>query len=861
MASARTPPAAARVEIKTRLVGPANFTGLSRGAGPINTRERVERYGQKVRSLSTVGTALRVPLSWLTDLTAYRGPPPPIATGKASLLHYFSSSPSVRTDASTPTSSSPAPAGPSRANSAPQAAVDNTADSTDKIASSSNQQTPRAPLRPTQSLGSLESTSVATAARVFGGAPVASTSRVKLAASPSRLVAPASTSSARRSPRKKLTPTTEASEDEYEPTERVRAESVTPRRNPPRAAAQASSPILPPLSPSRPVPRSPRAPLGDKSKGKERSVDAPDSDVELVRIKVESSPKGKDGRVLSLLSPSPTKRPRRRPKKIFSFTTDEQGRTVLDLTTSSPSVSSASAFSDDSDDEVIVVGVKRSSVRPSTTPQQKINIKQEMLDASMSPTKAPRTPRRSLTIVAGSEQDDVQRDLARADSEAVRVAGESNATHLAPRTTPTRPSPKAATGAADQAHGTPLDSQGSATYTPSVSITLASDSPRTSGQIAAQPQPGPLTPTRASAQSASDSAIRGRAATDSSAQMFYDAPCTTPRAKPSTNEFQTPSSGNGTNGQPVTHSAIRRLTPTGKTPSHPESSDSRYIRSPSGSPLSSLAPTPRRPTSRNNAVGTGSPSRPAASTGKRTHTFELVVDLPRSGASSKKAKLAGKTNQKRPPATAPGKQPPKRNTERSEWDAYMDGDTASGQSADDESEREGSPSPAKRRRTRPASPRPVAVTPREPSSESSGSDSEFEELQSFLGRARTRREAGETLLPVGATSPSVATAATTVSPPTDGAEEGVRRSHRARQETDHYVPGAGQRAKAKPAPAAKTAPGLFGGKNAAPSSSDGFDKLMRERNIKERKGHTVEWYAKWENELRRDDSESEVSWV
>ncbi|TKA58571.1 hypothetical protein B0A53_00312 [Rhodotorula sp. CCFEE 5036] len=225
-----------------------------------------------------------------------KGPPPPVATGKASLLHYFSSSPSVRTDSASAGSSSPARAGPSRANSLPHA---NATSSSLGRGKPTDESTPRAPLRATQSLGSLE------AARRDAPQPPVVASASSSSGAPPQV------------------PAEESEEDYRPPRSFVKAESLTPRRNPPRLAARNSSPAPSPTAAAFTAPRSPRA-SESMRKGKEKAVET-GSDAELAtHVKME-----KRGSVdpLNLCTPSPAKRARQRaPKKIFSFTIDEKGR-------------------------------------------------------------------------------------------------------------------------------------------------------------------------------------------------------------------------------------------------------------------------------------------------------------------------------------------------------------------------------------------------------------------------------------------------------------------------------------------------------------------------------------------------------
>lgn len=794
-----------------------------------------------------------------------RGPPPPVATGKASLLHYFSSSPSVRTDSGSVGSSSPARAGPSRANSLPHANATSSLLGRGKPADES---TPRVPLRATQSLGSLE------AARRDAPHPPVVASTSCSSGAPPQVPRQLAINGARRSPRLRLTPTAEESEEDYRPPRNfVKAELLTPRRNPPRLAARNSSPAPSPTAAAFPAPRSPRA-SESMRKGKEKAVET-DSDAELAtHVKME-----KRGSVdpLNLCTPSPAKRTRQRaPKKIFSFTVDENGRDVLDLTLSSPSAASIATLSSDSDSEIIVVRSRRPSRAPSTASKQPTSptrrIKEEPTPSRSRSSAASRSPQKTLRRTqaiaealeaisnpSGSVAGSVQRSGGSGAPAA--VFGGSRAGSA----TPTRAGLgiQARTRTELSAPFTPTKSDRTAASTPSVSVTLASISPPRFGEqerIVSEPS----TPSRSHAAAASTSAnalgiCNHQASGSEGAKGPHTAEHSAADHHVSPAAHRTPTAPSFTKSlSKLTNSAVRRLS-AGK-PANTGTSESMFVRSPSGSPLSSLAPTPVRQDSAPENHPQASPSRSHVPI-KRMSSFEIIIDLPRSASMSKKPKLdrggsGAMANAARPksPASAIPKTAKKDGKDRSEWDALMDADSDADEADGEASEAENSPSPVKTRKAESAGPKRASRAAASRSSEADSSSDE-DELATFLSRARARREAGETLAPTSATSPAAATVPTTVSPPSPGTS--MRRSGRARRETDHYTPGGSSKpAAASSRPAAnggrKALPSLFVGQQELRDGRDTFNKMMRARKKEQETGHTTEWYDKWKRVLQGD---------
>lgn len=787
-----------------------------------------------------------------------RGPPPPVATGKASLLHYFSSSPSVRAD-SVSSSSSPARARPSRANSLPHA----DAGSSIGRSKSVDQATPRAPLRATQSLGSLEATLHGSMAGDGAAVPrriTASSSSSSSGALPQRLGMAAGAH--RRSPRLRLTPTVEESEEEQRRQASVKAESPTPRRNPPRSTSRRSSPALSPIpanfaaDPERP--RVPGSASTGKGKGKAPEIFMSDSDLET-HVKKEN--RGGTG-LLSLCTPSPAKRARRyKPKRILAFTIDEQGRDVLDLTSSSPSAASIATLSSDSDSEIIVVPSRRPSRTPTTAPNQPLSpIRRMKQDVSLprsgvGSTSPQKTPRRTQAIATergatpnlnGTSPWSLRSNGAPAPFIPANGTGQESAT-------PTR------SGVGDRVHDAedglspipPRSTAGTVPPSTAVSATLASISP---SQLGTQEfvAPEPSTPLRppASTMPASSLARRTHDRPAAAGEGRYGSGCL-PQAGVPLPTASVPS----TSLSRLTDSAVRRL--SAHVPVGSGVSGSMFVRSPSGSPLSSLAPTPNRPASPTPYRAQASPSRTAVST-KRVHSFELIIDLPRPASTSKKLKLdRGGSNAK---AKVPGRKVPTSvrsartkapDRDRSEWDALMEERSNAEEADGEDSEREASPSPAKARKSEPKNLGPASS---EAESVESGDDSnsDEEELATFLNRARARREAGATLTSANGTSPSAATVLTTVSPPAPATS--TRRSNRARPESDHSAPARGAKPAGSPrrAGAGKNAPSLFTGQPETRDGRDTFNRMMRDRKKEQEKGHTTEWYDKWKRALQRD---------
>jgi hypothetical protein len=673
-------------------------------------------------------------------------------------------------------------------------------------------------------------------------------------------------SGARRSPRLRLTPTAEESEEDYRPPRSfVKAESLTPRRNPPRLAARNSSPAPSPTAAAFTAPRSPRA-SESMRKDKEKAVET-GSDAELAtHVKME-----KRGSVdpLNLCTPSPAKRARQRaPKKIFSFTIDEKGRDVLDLTLSSPSAASMATLSSDSDSEVIVVTSRRPSRAPSTASKQSTSptrrIKEEVTPSRSRSSAASRSPQKTLRKTQA-----IAEALQAISSESGSVAGpvQRSGDPRSGSATPTRAGLgiQTRTTIGPFAPFTPTKSAHTTASTPSVSVTLASISPPRFGEqerIVSEPS----TPSRSHAagaptsmnalgicnhQASGSEGAKGPHLPEHSEADHHVSPAAhrTPTASTPTKSLAK-----------LTNSAVRRLS-AGK-PAKIGASDSIFVRSPSGSPLSSLAPTPVRQDSAPENHPQASPSRSRVPI-KRMSSFEIIIDLPRSASMSKKPKLdrggSGATAnaaRSKSPASGLPTTAKKDDKDRSEWDALMDAESDADEADGEASEAENSPSPIKTRKAESAGPKRASRAAAASSSSEGDSSSDEDELATFLSRARARREAGETLAPTSATSPAAATVPTTVSPPSPATS--MRRSNRARRETDHYTPGVSSKpAAASARPTAngskKALPSLFVGQKELRDGRDTFNKMMRARKKEQELGHTTAWYDKWKRVLQGDE--------
>ncbi|BGP49062.1 hypothetical protein JCM10450v2_004941 [Rhodotorula kratochvilovae] len=874
--------------------------------------------------------------------------PVEVAQGKRSILAYFSSSPAVLGRAADAGAAPPSSSSPSHA-SAPCAAVAASSSSTraQPGAAAAGPSAPRkTPLRGTHSLSTLEPGPASSSAR-------GQMSRSTSAAPGAGLAPPAAAmqtgaagpSAVRRSPRVASRPPSETGELRA----MVKDESVSPSKAGAYGGAAGAGAAAGryPLRQRSAASATPGP--ADKGKGKAK---APSNSHEIP----DSSSEGEQARshaqhVLARSSPQKQKRTPQRllKKENYKWTTGASGRDELDLTlSSSPSVASTLGDDDSDDSEIVVVSFKarnadmrgsrsasgsltpRAATATASKPRPSPLVKKESHSSvgPPSPSAACRqSPRLHLGAPASAkgkekalvEQDDAA--LMPPPSSPMRKAGALPGPATPSRTaahSPARPlrsgsksqvlSPVVEVPLVKRARTVSAASAASAT-TPRVAVTSASPAQRakTLGDAPAASSDAQSTPPRASAvgssrptfeQSSSLTSISSLSSLGApvTSSAFAAAPAaaglSTPRrtashpALPSSSPAAGPA---GDNANKLTSSALRAVPP--RTPHGGPS----YIRDPSGSPLSSLAPTPR-PLSRAATWGSSSVAAGAgAKTGRRTwreHTFELVIPEPPpskrrralGSASSRTVTPAGGSSSAagagRRPAFGAVKREGEVRRERdgptSEWDAFMRDEGES--SADDDGDEEdgaGSPSPAKKARAAPAEEDDDGDASSSSSSDSdAGSDSDADDLAAMLAAAKAKREAAG----AGAAAPSMSggtsptTAKTTVSPPLDAAKiaaaaaeadaDEPRRSSRARHAPEHFSPSKPGSSVTKPAGAAGTA----GKKRAAPSlglvapgggrgSGLTFEKIMREREDKEQRGRGQEWFDGWMKKLGAESAD------
>ncbi|KPV77779.1 uncharacterized protein RHOBADRAFT_51590 [Rhodotorula graminis WP1] len=343
----------------------------------------------------------------------------------------------------------------------------------------------------------------------------------------------------------------------------------------------------------------------------------------------------------------------------------------------------------------------------------------------------------------------------------------------------------------------------------------------------------------------------------------------------------------------LTASALRAVPP--RTPQHPpQRTGPQLIRTPSGSPLSSLAPTPQKPRFTHASTATGSGT---GTSRRKGQPFEIVIppirrraqstrarSLAAPSAASASASVSASARRKALSRTAP---PGERGTgharewtrrqERdaatSEWDAFVNEDEGSSGSDGEEGEGAGSPSPAKKARRDMED----AVEGRSSSSSSSssasdaGDDSDADDFAALLAAARAKREAnvvaGIVDAPSASNVTSPHTAKTTVSPPLvkgmhDDDDE-RRHSSRARRQPDRYSTSTAASAATPARASASTS--KQGSGVPVPASlnlirTTGLDEKVRrivaEREAKDKKGRGAEWLEAWGRELDKGDDDA-----
>ncbi|BGP32910.1 hypothetical protein JCM10296v2_004695 [Rhodotorula toruloides] len=803
---------------------------------------------------------------------ASSGPP---ATGKASLLFYFSSSPAVKSDGGTPATSSPICTGmgqlPARAVGGGEA---RSSGSGGKGGGKG-----KAPLRGTQSLSSIEKGTQKEERFVAGPSRAARTSSASLASSSgTSLAAPSTSTAPRRSPRR-LTPADEEGENEARSSAKmpgafVKSESLTPRRNPSRQCS---------ITPSRQIDLtaspSDKSAMLTKVKKERRTIEISDS---------ESEGRTRVG-LLAGASVSPQKRSRGSASiRKYKVMRDEFGRDVMDLTVSSPSASS-SVLDDSDDSEIVVVTRPKTASRTgSTTPRagpsgaQALGVKWEPT-ASASPAKSSSlasSARPAAPLASSSKQNSgvfsplkkTAEELVPPPVSPVRKSAPSTpkkATSALPTTPrPLRSGSKSLPNVFEDDRGdSGTRSSPRRTGTPAVSVTAASSS---SPSLRARPDDSPRrglpeSPNLRLLRSSPRPEMRSNPSDSSLSTIMPSQPSTPHRGSASAvhSPAQANTDANAVAGPSnLTSPALRRLADLDErdAPRTPGGGPS-YVRDPTGSPLSSLAPTPKRSLSRAATWTNGSTTKPRS---PRKHNFELIIEtkpVPGSRTASLKkitpvARGKGKGKAVAAPKFKKNEVRKARDGLTSEWDAFMHDASSSEGSDDDSDDREGSPSPAKSRKTPRRGRKEASDSGSSSSSSSSESEAESEddELADFLNRAKARREAGETLASTVDTSPFAATDPTTVSP--DPLADEPRRSSREKRETDHYSPSNCAKPVAssstKTAKAKKVTNSLGLMDDTTKRSVLQFDRIMKDRAAREKKGHTDEWYAKWKTELGRE---------
>lgn len=333
-----------------------------------------------------------------------------------------------------------------------------------------------------------------------------------------------------------------------------------------------------------------------------------------------------------------------------------------------------------------------------------------------------------------------------------------------------------------------------------------------------------------------------------------------------------------------------------------------YLRDPSGSPLSSAGPTPKKQLSRSSTWPATASKRGSSSiAGKHTATkrrleFEIIID---DGPSSAIRKESGKTflvtkkrvNKPRSSIRQPRDGTTSEAGTRDDTEMQDVSEEGSGsESSDDddefESAKEGSPSPVKRRVSPAKAPegkgkrtahfgsddedddslsdsdsKPSKASSPAPSSSSNepdADDSDTDDFAKMLADAAVRRASGKTL--ITATSPanaSVGTAPTTVSPvkqPDPVDDGGIRRSSREKRATEHYSPtrtdaststAIARRTSGGGVAASKVKTDLLGLKTSYKGRL-GFDSLVGAHQANEAKGREANWMQKAMAELENE---------
>ncbi|GAA5984236.1 hypothetical protein JCM5350_002875 [Sporobolomyces pararoseus] len=342
---------------------------------------------------------------------------------------------------------------------------------------------------------------------------------------------------------------------------------------------------------------------------------------------------------------------------------------------------------------------------------------------------------------------------------------------------------------------------------------------------------------------------------------------TTPRAHPVTRSSSRPPS------LPPPSSDEFSAFPT--TPNRTPSGRSRFERDPTGSPLSELAPTPKK-------IETKKPLRLISET--THHTFELVIDQPpleklrkiRAGSVRRARSTATSEYTDRPSSEGN----PRRIKEESEEEE--DGEQSGDEATDEDEEssrpnrrrsssiargkrRADSSSPPRSRRNANQNKHESDSSSSLSSSSSSGEEEEEEEEEendreedmfAALARARARKAAGQTLITTSPGVSEVSTAPTTASSAHAAQEKDdghARRSSRAKHQTDRYSPTAVLAGSSRGTTSTQA---NTKGKGKARNDGDRtFDKMMKELQAQKQKGRGSAWYEAQKEFLGNSDDE------
>ncbi|GAA5948713.1 hypothetical protein JCM3765_004982 [Sporobolomyces pararoseus] len=498
----------------------------------------------------------------------------------------------------------------------------------------------------------------------------------------------------------------------------------------------------------------------------------------------------------------------------------------------------------------------------------------------------------SQTLQSGSLSRRATPPPVSSDEDEIIVSSRSTCSSASTCSTPARKKKIKTSATPSSARKTPARSR-----KPSASPSVNRPTPRSSSRAPSSSRPSPAPPSRSSARIRSQSveasqplprlalinatsSVANLSTTEESSDSLRLRPI--PTRSRSNTPVNPPQRSTTPRAHPVTRSSSRppSLPPSSSdelsafptTPKRTPSGRSRFERDPSGSPLSELAPTPKK-------IETKKPLRIISET--THHTFELVIDQP--PLDQLRKIRAGSIRRARSTATSEYTDRPSsegNNTRIKEESEEEDGER-SGDEATDEDEQSSRPSPSRPTRRRsssiargkrradssspPRSRRDAKKNKHESDSSSSSSSSslseeeeeeEEEDVLAALARARARKAAGQTLATTSPGVSEVSTAPTTASSAHAGQEKDdgyARRSSRARHQTDRFSPTV---ALAGSSRGANSTQADVKGKGKARNDDDKtFDKMMRELQAQKQKGRGSDWYEAQKNFLGNSDDE------